>query len=751
MERLRRARGQNGKKARGQRNFIATLPSRPFASLPNNYFLTTILIIPILFFSILFTPSVLCEEQVPVGVKAIGMGSAFVPVADDGSAISWNPAGVSRLKRYTVNLMYSKLFDIGTTNYISGIVPASEKLAIGMDWTRLGMEDEEINFSQNELNLSYSYQPVDYISVGANLKYISNNLSYDKSSVGTSFGWGTDFGILLSPPFPAHQRWDGGNDKFTFGFVATDAIGLKAGRLSRGTSVKYDTGASETIFSPGYKFGIAYKPKRNWLFAVGVDDRIHIGADFSPHDILDIRAGIEKDLHTSESPTYALGGTIKYKWMDFNYAYIIPPTLPSTLLCSLSFSFEFQKPPVRIERIRLKDIYPIHQYYYANKPNYAAKEIALEDYAPVIYSDADLDRLYPFEPEDTIGRIWLENITNKTVLLKVKLYIDKYVGKKGTDVISQLQLQPRQRISAPLRRIVFTNEVLSLTQSQTVDATIEVTDVTDESRRKARASASLFLHSRNNTKLDDIAKLASFISPENKAVREFASSVLALYESELKETALTQNLYKAMLLFDALHGMNYATDSNIPYGSGQKDEIKFPEEMLRELTMVNTAKGQEGKKAREQEEQVVMFGDCDDSTALYCALLEASGIHTALIQQPGHVLMAFDIGGLTLEQAQELGIPNKLYTAIGGYVWIPIETTLIKKGFVNAWQAAEDGLQQGALIDSISLQQAWENYGSVNIGGDWSPKIPQKTQINEWVMRDLESEWMQTAELYFKK
>ncbi|MBC8232692.1 hypothetical protein H8E77_24350 [bacterium] len=724
MERL--SKWQNGKMARW------LLGKTEITPLPNSHLFTMMLVI----FSILFTPAIFCEEQVPVGVRAIGMGSAFVPVADDGTAISWNPAGVSRLKRYTINLMYSKLFDVGATSYISGIVPASEKLAIGMDWTHLGIEDEEINFSQNELNLSYSYQLIDYISVGANLKYIANNLSYDKSSVGTYSGWGTDFGILLTPP-----RF---SEKFTLGFVATNTIGLKSGKLSRGTSVKYDTGVSDTIFPPGYKVGIAYKPRRNWLFAVGVDDRIHIGAEFSPHDILDIRAGIEKDLHTSESTTYSLGGTIEYKWMDFNYAYIIPPTLPSTLLFSLAFSVEFQKPPVRIERVRLKDIYPIHQYYYANKPNYAGKEITMEDYVPVIYSDADLDRFYPFESEDTIGRIWLENITNKTISLKVKLYIDKYVGKRGTDVISQLQLEPRQRVSAPLRRLVLTDEVLSLIQSQPVDATIEVIDVTDESRRKTKASATLLIHSRNNAKLDDIAKLASFISPENKTVREFALGVLALYKSELEATTLNQNLYKAMLLFNAIHGMNYAIDANIPYSSGQKDEIKFPEEMLRELTMFSQETNQNSN-----EEQSMSFGDCDDSTALYSALLEASGIHTALIQQVGHVLMAFDVGGLTLEQAQEIGIPDRLYTSIGGYVWIPIETTLIKEGFINAWQTAKDEIQKG-IVDSISLQQAWEKYGSVNIGGDWSPKIPPKSQIHEGVMRDWESEWMQDAVLYFK-
>ncbi|MFQ6039529.1 MAG: hypothetical protein ACE5PV_01630 [Candidatus Poribacteria bacterium] len=702
--------------------------------------LTTTLIISIF----LFTPVVFPEEQLPVGVRAIGMGSAFTAVADDGAAISWNPAGVSRLGQYTIDLMRSNLFDVGATNYLSVIVPASDKFAIGMDWTRLGIEDEEINFSQNEVNFSYSYRPLEDFSVGVNLKYIVNNLSYDRSSVGTSSGWGTDFGVMFSP-FRFARRRVRFLDKFTFGFVAADALGLKSGKLSRGTSVKYDTGASDTIFFPSYRFGLAYKPKRSWLLALSVDDRIHLGAEFSPHDILDIRAGIEKDLHTSEYPTYSVGGTVKYRWMNFNYAYVIPPTLPATLLLSLSLAFEFQKPPVRIEKVRLKDIYPIHQYYYANRPNYAAKEIVLENYAPVLYSEADLDRFYPFEPEDIIGRLWLENITNKPITLKVKLYIDKYVGRKGTDVISQLQLQPGQRVSAPLRRIVLTDEALSITQPKTVEAEIEVIDITDEGRRKAKASATLLLHGRNNAKLDDIAKLAAFISPENKAVREFTLGVLGLYESELAETSLNQNLYKAMLLFDALHGMNYAIDANIPYGSGQKDEIKFPQELLRKFTMFNAENGQ-----NPSEEKAMIFGDCDDSTALYSALLEAAGIHTALIQQAGHVLMAFNVGGLTLERAQELGIPNKFYTAIGGYVWIPVETTLIKEGFVKAWQNARDGLQKG-IVDSISLQQAWEEYGSVNIGGNWTPKIPPKAQINEAVMRDLKSEWMQLATLYFKK
>ena len=37
------------------------------------------------------------REQIFVGTRPLGMGEAFVAVADDGSAIYWNPAGLARM------------------------------------------------------------------------------------------------------------------------------------------------------------------------------------------------------------------------------------------------------------------------------------------------------------------------------------------------------------------------------------------------------------------------------------------------------------------------------------------------------------------------------------------------------------------------------------------------------------------------------------------------------------------------------
>ena len=100
----------------------------------------------------------------------------------------------------------------------------------------------------------------------------------------------------------------------------------------------------------------------------------------------------------------------------------------------------------------------------------------------------------------------------------------------------------------------------------------------------------------------------------------FINQVRTAFQTEIDNADMPENLYVAMLLFNVLHGVSYAPESKYIAESGTIDEIKYPHEMLESL--MGPHSGDDGKST---------FGDCDDSTVLYCSLLESVGIKTALI------------------------------------------------------------------------------------------------------------------------
>src|SRR5829696_3888840 len=56
--------------------------------------LPAVCLLPLLLVLAAATP-LLAQAQPPVGVRAAGMGGAFTAVADDASAVFWNPAGLA--------------------------------------------------------------------------------------------------------------------------------------------------------------------------------------------------------------------------------------------------------------------------------------------------------------------------------------------------------------------------------------------------------------------------------------------------------------------------------------------------------------------------------------------------------------------------------------------------------------------------------------------------------------------------------
>lgn len=664
------------------------------------------------------------EEQARTGARAIGIGGAFIGVADDENAVRRNPAGLTRLDRYAVGFEQtpSRLFDALETSYLSAALPTSEKMALGIDWLQVGITDEELDSSRSSFNFAYSYAPVSQLSLGANLKYFTWSIALDGRSRGAATGWGTDVGLLYQP-YP-HLK---------LGILAQNFIGFGSGEgLSYGTWIRHDSDVSEKVFPTAYKLGIAYHPMPRWLISADLTDRLQLGTEFLPYRNFALRVGFQKDLYTPEPPTYSLGGSVRYGWMDFNIAYLIPPTLPPTTYVGLSLNFDFRKLPVFIEEVHIRNLYPVLYHYYA-KNREIEVEILEDSATPPVFTPADRERYYPLpEQADSIGRIWLKNESDKEITVQIKLFIPEFVDKKGTEVASDIDIPASKRVAVSIERLFLTQQALKLRQRQPVEARIQVIESGGSAYRTFPVTFSL--HDNHSILLDDVAKLACFISSESSAqdsaIGAFINQVRTAFQVEVDAVDIPENLYVAMLLFNALHGISYARDPNIPQGSGTIDEIKYPHEMLESLM---------GQRSGDDERST--FGDCDDSTVLYCSLLESAGIKTALVQLPTHVLMAFNLGNISAKQAQEIGLPNDYYVTVNGQAWIPIETTLISEGFATAWQEGRKSLQ-AVSVEAETVEDAWEEYGESSFWGEPIEFAIPKDRIQSRIDADLATPWM---------
>src|SRR5258708_3071626 len=71
-------------------------------------------------------------EKIGVGARSAAMGGAFSALADDISALYWNPAGIARLKGDNVSATYTAWFGGINHNFIGAVLPISDRYRFGI-------------------------------------------------------------------------------------------------------------------------------------------------------------------------------------------------------------------------------------------------------------------------------------------------------------------------------------------------------------------------------------------------------------------------------------------------------------------------------------------------------------------------------------------------------------------------------------------------------------------------------------------
>lgn len=186
-----------------------------------------------------------------VGARALGMGGAFVGVADDVTASFWNPAGLAQLNRKELSFMHAETFgSLLNQDFVGFALPRTEEnrtSALAFSLHRLGgggvkiTEKTDANLpallgeeshADYALFFSYSHKTMrPQLFWGANLKLI-----YRDVVTTSAFGIGADLAFLARP--------------YSFLSLGVNFMDLTSSLLF------YDNGTTETI-NPTTKLGLA--------------------------------------------------------------------------------------------------------------------------------------------------------------------------------------------------------------------------------------------------------------------------------------------------------------------------------------------------------------------------------------------------------------------------------------------------------------------------------------------------------------
>lgn len=149
--------------------------------------------------------------KIGVGARAIGLGGAFVAEASDLSALYWNPAGLARMSgsgvqfnhtQYLADVAYSVAsfgVNLGAIGSIGAslIYLDSGDMAVRTTARPTGT-GERFKVQDLALQLTYGRNLTDRFSLGANVKYIREQIWHSSASA-----MAFDVGVLFTTPFRA--------------------------------------------------------------------------------------------------------------------------------------------------------------------------------------------------------------------------------------------------------------------------------------------------------------------------------------------------------------------------------------------------------------------------------------------------------------------------------------------------------------------------------------------------------------------
>jgi long-subunit fatty acid transport protein len=260
--------------------------------------------------------------KIGVGSRASAMGEAFVAVANDASALYWNPAGLAQFKDDQLLLSHNIWVVDINHDFVGAVYHMDETNAFGVAFTSLSMQDmpvttefqpfgtgEYFGYSDMALAVSYSRKMTDQFSFGGTVRYIEETLDKLKMR-GVMIDLGTYY-------------WTGlGTTRFA---VAVSNFGNQLAPDGQVVLIGKRSNSQWQAFSPPtvFRIGFAFEPYENEFNKITASIQLNHPNDNSEN----VSTGVEY----SWKNTFYLRGGYKFNVEEQNYSFGAGVYLPVSI------------------------------------------------------------------------------------------------------------------------------------------------------------------------------------------------------------------------------------------------------------------------------------------------------------------------------------------------------------------------------------------------------------------------------------
>lgn len=259
-----------------------------------------------------------------VGARAQGMGGAYTAIANDVTAVYWNPAALAFQNPYQFSFMHNSLFMGTSLDFLVASAPTERYGSFGLGLLTLGSGDFEQrsvlnenlgNFSMRDMAIFMSWAQEVYpdVSVGVNYKFVNQKiLSYSGS------GHGFDLAVKTSV-----------FDRMNIGFVVANVLSPKVTLASEAETypLQVRTGISTTFLDDKLSLSTEFSKISGWDAA-----QLHFGAEYMAMPNLAVRLGINDGF-------FSFGAGFTFQNYGLDYGTAGTSELGSSQRFSLNYAF----------------------------------------------------------------------------------------------------------------------------------------------------------------------------------------------------------------------------------------------------------------------------------------------------------------------------------------------------------------------------------------------------------------------------